>query len=171
MNKSYISMKAYWHTKTLFIQGWKYKWACKYEHCIECWQTKFKHKWRWLCTSCWEKERDKTERRKEVKYKAWHKWHIENKPKKPREEWKKMWPKPTGFDRSEYGKQWYQKNREVILLLNKWKVRKRKWLPVIEILGKYIPYINLEKPPTLKWYDEWKQNQQIFDKIIQFINK
>lgn len=99
------------------------------------------------------------------------KWHVINKPKKPREEWKKTWPKPTWFDKIQYKKEWYQKNREVILFLKKWEVRKRKWLPVIEMLGKYIPYIELEKPIAMNWYDEWKRNQELFDKVIQFLRK
>jgi len=142
-------MKAYWHTKTLFIQWWKYKWACKYDHCINCLKCDKKHKWRWLCTSCWDKERDKNPKRKEIKHKAWMKWHVINKPKKPREEWKKMWPKPTWFDQIQYKKDWYRMNREPILLLRKWESRKKKWLPCIEYRAPkrtvYLPFDDLIK--------------------------
>lgn len=164
-------MKAYWHTWTLFIQWWKYKWACKYENCVSCGKVDKPHKWRWLCTRCWDKERDKDPKRKEIKYKAWHKWHIENKPKKPREEWKQMWPRPTWFNEKEYKHEWYMNNREVILLLRKWEVRKRKWLPTIQILWKHIPYFDITKPKSLEWYDEWKKNQELFDKVKKFLTK
>lgn len=164
-------MKNAWHTKTLFIQWWKYKWSYKYDHCIECKTVKFKHKWRWLCTRCWDEERSIKPNRIESKQKASKKWHTINKPRKPREEYKKSLPKPTWFDRRSYQKEWYMKNREVILFLKKWVVRKRKWLPTIEILWKHIPYIDLEKPIAMSGYDEWKKNVELFDKIRNFLTK
>ena len=158
-------MKAFWHTQTLFIQADKYKWSYKFYHWQECKTCNFKHKWRWLCTSCWDKERANDPKRIEVRQKAWKKWHEIHKPRKPREEWKKMWAKVIWFDHKKYQKEWYNKNKEVISILKKWEVRKRKGLPVIEYMWKFIPYFDMEKPRDINLYDSRKENMRIFDLI------
>ncbi len=170
-------MKKFGHTKTLFIQWLKYKWACHYDYCIECKWVKFKHKGRWLCTSCWDKERANNPKRIEIRQKAWKKWHEINKPRKPREEWEKMWPKPTWFDQKEYRKEWYNKWKVAILSLNRWAVRKKNWLPYIEYLWKPLPFESLAKPfdknmtCTQKEYDKWKNNVALFEKIKKYLTK
>ena len=164
--------KEYGHTWTLFIQWWKYKWSQKYEHCIECWLVKFKHKGRWLCTSCWEKERDKDPKRKAVKYKAWHKWHVANKPRKPREEWEPMGTKKrlTPEQKKEYQKAWYQKWKEPIIILNKWRIWAKKWLILPLYKGRPIPF---EIWPRMddETYEEYKERMRKFDLVVKFINK
>lgn len=164
-------MKAFWHTWTLFIQAEKYKWSYKFDHCQQCKTCNFKHKGRWLCTSCWDKERANNPKRIEVRKKAWKKWHEIHKPRKPREEWKPMWQKPTWFDQKSYQHEWYMKNRDAILFLKKWAVCKRLWKPVLEIMWKHIPYIDLEKPKNIDFYDEWKKNSDIFDKVKKYLTK
>lgn len=165
--------KEYGHTKTLFIQWWKYKWSYKYEHCISCGKVDKPHKWRWLCTRCRDKKRDQDPKRKEQKYKACIKWHENNYKRIPREEWKPMGnlKRLTPEQKKEYQHQWYMKNREVIWLLRKWEVRKRKWLPTIQILWKHIPYFDITKPLALERYDEWKKNMELFDKVRKYLNK
>ena len=166
-------MKAFWHTKTLFIQAGKYKWSYKHDHCIECWQTKFKHKWRWLCTSCWDKKRDKNPKRKEVKYKAWHKWHIINKPKKPREEWKPMWTKKrlTSEQRKKYRKNWYRKWKEAIIILNKWRIWSKRWLQLPMYKWYSIPFDIWPRNDKIESYEEYKERARKFLIVKNYINK
>lgn len=163
--------KEYGHTNTLFIQWWKYKWSYKYDHCISCGKVDKPHKWRWLCTRCWDKERDQDPKRKEYKKTKCHEWYVENNPKKPREEWKSKWRKPTWFSKKEYQHQWYMKNRDAIWLIRKWEVRRKRWLPTIQIFWKHIPYFDITKPIALEWYDEWKKNIELFDKVRKFLTK
>lgn len=158
-------MKKFWHTWTLFIQAWKYKWSYKHDYCIECWKCDFKHKWNWLCTSCWEKKRDNTKRRKEVKRKAWLKRHQNN--YQPRERKKRE----SNFDKEKYKKEWYQKNHEAILLKAKADRMRKKWIQVLKMIinwkEKYFPWEwLLEKPITyinnFKKYEERKEQQRQF---------
>lgn len=171
--------KEFWHTWTLFIQAWKFKWSYNYEHCIKCWTVTFKHKWRWLCTSCWEKERDKTKRRQEVKRKAWSKWHKEH---YIYSDWsKKKWPKPflTKDDKKTYKKEYMRKHRERYKIIKEWKERKEKWLSYLEynINWKiiYLPFWDLVKPNcttnNMYLYDEWKEKIRKFNIIKNFYEK
>lgn len=45
----------------------------KYDACIKCHTTEIAHHWRWLCTSCWDKERYKKPKRKEQVKKIYEK--------------------------------------------------------------------------------------------------
>ena len=172
-------MKNAWHTKTLFIQWGKYKWACKYDHCVECKTCTSKHKWRWLCTKCWDRNRDNDPKRKEIKYKAWHKWHTINKPRKPREEWKPMWQKPflSLEDKKKYMHEWYIKWRDAILTIKKWVIRKKKWLPYVEYMGYPLPFETLSKPFDINQtcsdevVDKWRSDMILFDKVREYLNK
>lgn len=165
-------MKKYWHTKTLFIQWWKYKWSFKYEHCISCWKVEKPHKWRWLCTSCWDKERDKNPRRKEVKQKARHKWHVTHKPKKPRDEWLPMWPKRflTEEDKKKYRAEWYQKWKEPIIILNKGRIWERKWIILPKYQWKPIPFDIWPKTKE-ESYEEYKERMRKYELVKSFIDK
>ena len=175
-----INMKAFWHTKTLFIQGWKYKWSYKYDHCIKCLWVQYKHKWNWLCTSCRDKERANDPKRIETRRKAWLKWHKTNKPKKPREEWAKMWPKPTGFDQKAYQKQWYEENKIYLATLKKWKQFVERWIPCISYRGYSLPLADLDKPGTIHEISnerretimrEWRERMKLFDMMRIYIDK
>lgn len=163
--------KEFGHTGTLFIQAWKYKWSYRHEHCIKCWQVKFKHKGRWLCTSCWDKEKDNDPNRKEQKYNAGHKWHVINKPRKPREEWKKRWQKPTWFYKKEYARQWYQKWKEPIIILNLWRERQKRW--IIQPLYKWkpIPFDIWPRDNKIETYEEYKERMRKFQVVKQFVDK
>lgn len=162
-------MKQYGHTQTLFIQWGKYKWSYKYDHCVQCGTCKFKHKGRWLCTSCHDKERGKTEKRKEVQYKATMKWHNKNYVRIPPEQHKKKWPKPTGFDRKAYQKEWYQKRKEFLDILREWKRLEKEW----KILPKYknhpLPF-DIWPMWTQESYEDFKKRKEKFDKIKKFID-
>ena len=172
-------MKAFWHTKTLFIQAWKYKWSYKHDHCIKCLWVSFKHKGNWLCTSCWDKERTDNPLRKASRYKASMKFHNANYVRIPRDQWKKMWPKPTGFDEVAYKKQWYQKNKLYLATLKKWKLWLEKWIPCISYRGYPLPLQDLDKPYTkmMSESDEeiainsWKERMKLFDMMRIYIDK
>jgi len=34
------------------VWDWKWRWSKKYEYCVECNKTTFKHYWHWLCIRC-----------------------------------------------------------------------------------------------------------------------
>jgi len=169
-------MKKYWHTGTLFLQNWKYyKWSYKFDFCIECKTCNFKHKGRWLCTSCRDKERDKNETRKKQKYNISKKWHKKNyEPVKERKKRK------SNFNPVEYRKKYYNENKEVIKYLAKVYRMKKKWLQCIKIIinwkQRFLPFTELLEKPTTTWlnfkiYEEWKEEQRIFDLIKLFYNK
>lgn len=176
-------MKNLGHTKTLFVQGGKYKWSYKHDHCIECWLVKFKHKWRWLCTSCWDKKRAKNPRRREVLYKSGMKWHHANKPKIPREEWRKTWIQAfrTSESKKEYKRQWHINNyaiwKDAILCINRGKARNKKWLPCVQYKNVYLPFETLGKPfdvnmhCSMEEYDEWKEKMRLFDTVKAYLEK
>lgn len=150
--------KIYGHTKTLFIEGGKFKWARHYEHCIECWTCNSKYKGNWLCTKCYDKKRYKNPKRKQINYKAAMKWHRKN--YKPVIERKK---RISTFNKKEYQKKWYEENKQLISYINKWK--KINWLEVI-FNKKTIkmPFHTLEKPKctTDPKYGKWKENMKIY---------
>lgn len=58
----------------------KGKWSWKFDRCINCGTTstkgKHRHKGRGLCHSCWDKERDNSAKRQEIKKKAHDKWYV-----------------------------------------------------------------------------------------------
>ena len=123
-NNKYIvlneQMKQYWHTGTLFIRWWKYKWANRYNYCTECKTCKFRHKGRGLCTSCWDKQRASTPNRIETRKKACLKHHRANYRYIPREEWKPMWPKRrlTLEEKRKYQREWQRKNKFILSFLS-----------------------------------------------------
>ena len=153
--------KIYWHTKTLFKQNWEYYWSYKHNHCIECKKCDFKHRGRWLCSSCREKERSKTEKRKEQKYRACIKRHKKNynyipvvKTKKPQ----------TKEEKLEYQKKRYNENKEIIKIIKLWKKLNNQWIKCLQYItekGKII-YV----PPY-----EWSRNNNYLEKIIDHFNK
>jgi len=180
-NKIHNNMKAFGHTKTLFIQWWKYKWACHYDHCIKCLWVSFKHKWNWLCTSCRDKERANDPNRIITRRNASLKWHTTNKPRKPREEWAKMWPKPKWlFDKKVYQKEWYEKNKVYLVTIKKWKYWQSKWIPCISYRGYPLPLQDLDKPWTIHDISDrereirmnaWKERIHLFDIMRIYIDK
>lgn len=169
--------KQFWHTKTLFKQNWtwKFKWSYKFDYCQSCLWVKFKHKGRWLCTACWDKERDKNKNRLETKRKAWLKWHKEN--YKPVEVRKK---KIKIFDLAKYRKEYYEKNIEVLKLKAKAYRMRKKWLFCMQMIIRwkiiYLPFSEMLEKPTTTWlnfkkYDEWKEQQRQFNLIRNYYNK
>lgn len=171
--------KMYWHTKTLFLQNWKYyKWSYSFDHCIICGTCNFKHKWRWLCTSCWDKERKNKRNRKISRKIASAKYsfrrrvnHWLNKITKP-----KYWPVRilSEEDKKEYKKSWYEKNKEVMKLISKAYRMEKQWLNPLKIMVNWktrlLPFTTLEKPKmtTDPKYEEWKKNQNDFLKIKSY---
>lgn len=170
-------MKNAGHTKTLFIQWGKYKWACHYDHCTECKGVKFKHKWRWLCTSCTDRKRANDPNRKETRIKASRKFceknHIPLELQKKK--WNKWWWTPE--DKKAYQKSWYEKWKIAILTMKKWIVRKKKWLPYVEYMGHPLPFETLWKPFDVNnnvpncVFEKWKSDMILFEEVKKFINK
>lgn len=164
-------MKKYWHTKTLFIEWWKYKWARKYDYCIYCKNVEKPHKWRWLCTKCWDKERDNNPNRRKVKKKSSEKWHKNNYQYIPIEEQKKKWTKKQRTKtKAQYQHEWYTKWREPILLLRKWIILKRKWYILPEYKLHAVPF---DIWPKIKDepYELYKERIRKFELIKNYINK
>lgn len=153
-------MKAHWHTGTLFIQGGKYKWSYKHDHCTECGTCKFKHKWNWLCTSCFEKKRANKPKRKLVRHKATNTWIEKN-----RDQFNKYQLK--------WHNEYYQKNKEVINLLWAGLRHQKAGKPVLIVQGKPIPFMELIKPKSVTdpEYPKWKKNDELFLKLKNFLEK
>lgn len=174
--------KEYWHTGTLFYENWKYRWSYKYTHCIRCWTCDHKHKWRWLCTSCADKERSKKTNRKKVRKIAKTKYFIKKRifhwletPEK-----KKTWPDKflTEKDKILYKKSYYQKNKEIIKLISKaYRMEKRGENPmkiIIKWKTRLLPFVWLMEKPSYteeEKYEEWKKEQEIFLKLKKYYEK
>lgn len=153
-------MKTHWHTGTLFIQAWKYKWSYNFDHCIKCWTCNFKHKGKGICTSCHDKERAKWRTRKQTLKKSNSKW-IET-SREQFNEYQKKWHK-----------EYYEKNKEVINLIRAWQRYKKQGKPVLIISWKPIPFMELIKPKSTRdpRYEEWKKNDILFTKLKLFLEK
>ena len=166
-------MKIYWHTKTLFLKWNKYKWSYKYEFCIDCKRCDNIHKWNGRCVKCWDKNRNKSEKRKiknkltSIKYQYKTrilKW-IEQTEKK-----KKM----KVFDEKKYKQEYYQKNKEVLLLIKKWNKLKKLWweFMYIFIWGKMriLPFKTLKKPKPYnkELYEQWRENIKQFSLLKKY---
>ncbi len=181
-------MKKYWHTKTLFIQPWtwKYKWSYKFEHCVECLTCNFKHKGRWLCTSCWDKER-KAKKKRSIKLKIASrrfsfrkriKFWLENQPKK-------KWPRPflesEKKTRKEIAQDYYKKNKEVLNIKGAvWRRRQKGLFCMQANFGwkiVFLPFESLEKPKKFdnpnyeKEYEIWRKNLKDFEILKSFYFK
>ncbi len=177
--------KNFWHTKTLFIDSnWKYKWSYKNDFCINCKTCKFKHKWRWLCTSCFEKERKtKSNKRKFNLKKQNTKFYVKSRVlhylnKKEDLRFRK---RRSNFNEKEYKKKYYIDNLERLKLQSKTHRRLKKWLPCLKIIvnwkDKFLPFESLDKPSQYnnlnysEEYDEWKEKIRQFDLLVNFWKK
>lgn len=165
-------MKAFWHTKTLFIQWWKYKWSFHFDHCTQCGKCDKKHKWRWLCSSCWEKDREKSDRRKEQKYQAWHRFSI--KKRIPKELQRKKKPIFTREEltvhRKEAYTKWYTEWKEAILILRKWQELKKLGIVLPEYKWKPIPFDIWPRDDKKEIYEQYKERMRKFDHIKAYID-
>jgi len=168
-------MKSYWHTWTLFIQAWKYKWSFKFDNCVKCWTCNSKHKWRWLCIKCWDKEREKSPKRKEIKRKARIKYH--KKTYTPVIERKK---RVKTFDVKKYQKEWRLKNQEALKLKEKAYRMVKKGVQCLKMIinwqEKHFPFEWLIEKPTTTWnkfteYEKRKQQQKEFDILKKYYLK
>jgi len=170
--------KKYWHTWTLFKQtNWKYKWSYKFDFCQQCKTCNFKHKGRWLCTSCWDKERSKKANRKVVRFKAMWKhyyktrilMYLEKKSHKP------FWPKThkTIEEKRLQKQEWYKNNSERISILRKAERRLKNWLPCLKLIINnkevYLPFEDIDKPKNnLQEYDKWKEKVRQLELVRNF---
>lgn len=150
-------MKKYWHTKTLFIQWWKYKWSYKYEYCIWCKWVEAKHKWNWYCTKCHDKRRRASKQRRWQLKIQWVKFHFKQRAlqyleKKERK--RKYITIHTPESKKEYQRQWYIKNKaknsELYKLKSKIQRMKKAWKPMLQMIiwwkTVYFPFEWIEKP-------------------------
>lgn len=178
-------MKKFWHTKTLFIQAGKYKWSYKHFHCIVCWMVEYPHKGKWLCTSCFDKERVKNKKRKNKVKLASIKFHIKKRILSKLTAKERVYnEKMTREDRLQYQKEWYQeikeKNIEIIRL--KWKIQrmKKSWKPMLTMRlwwkTCYFPFAWVPEKPFHSKFDtqEWKEYETIrkqYDILYRYYTK
>ena len=180
-------MRNKWHTKTLFIQWWKYKWSYRYDHCVKCWTCNFKHKGRWLCLSCWDKERNKTPKgyilKKIIQIRYWVRNRISHWLNT--QERKACWNKCYELTQEErkrrkpiYQKNYWKKNREIINLKNKIYRRRKKWLPCLIMMinwkERYFPFEGLWEKPKVYWSFKrniWKEKQNEFEILRKYYSK
>lgn len=157
-------MKKYWHTKTLFLQNWKYyKWSYKYNHCIVCGNCNHKHKWKWLCTSCFDKQRYNDPKRIITRKKISNNYYLKSK---------------TDIIKKEriYNniKKYQEKNKEILRLLRLVRYKKNRWYKIMEYninwKIKYLPFETLEKPKTHndKNYNKWQQDIKDFELLKKY---
>lgn len=151
-----------------FVKWWKMKWSYKYDKCIKCNSFNFKHKWHWLCTSCWDKKRDKNTKRKNQKLQAWNKYYEKNKNTDKEKERLRL-----------VARNYYNKNREALKYLQRAKTRIKTWKPclTLNINDKIIslPFEDLEKPQIYKGneklFEEFREKENIIDIIREYYDK
>ena len=152
-------MKAYWHTKTLFIEWWKYKWAKEHNNCVLCGRCDFPHKGKWLCTKCYDKERLKNPARKKQIAKNNRNWLVNN-----REEIQEK--------RKQAKKLYYNIYKEELNFIAKWKRYKKAWKQVIHIWKFPLP-VWPEKPRSIlhSTYNEWKSYDTLLTSTMRYIHR
>jgi hypothetical protein len=157
-------MKKYWHTKTLFLQNWKYyKWSYKYNHCIVCGTCNHKHKWKWLCTSCFDKQRYNDPKRIITRKKISNNYYLKSKTDIIKKE--KIYNNI---------KKYQEKNKEILRLLRLVRYKKNRWYKIMEYninwKIKYLPFETLEKPKTHndKNYNKWQQDIKDFELLKKY---
>jgi len=104
-------------------------WSRKYTECQECKTTNFKFKAKWLCTSCYDKQRAKKRSRQQQINKAHKKRYYKNQDNQ----------EVLESRRADY-RRYYDKNKEVITLSKKARYRKRNWLPHMIMRVNWIEY-------------------------------
>ena len=172
---------------TLFVQWWKIKWSYKFQCCIKCNSCDFKHKWRGLCTRCWDKKRDKTRKRIEQKKITKAKWHKDN-YKKSISIKDILFYRTNIFsilntkekllaDKRRVSSRYYHKNKDVLNLINTVRRRIKRWKPCLKIIinwkDRYLPFESLDKPKTFtnKRYDEYILQKKQFKILTDYYNK
>jgi hypothetical protein len=150
------------HTKTLFITAWKYKWSYKYEHCIICWTCDRLHKGKWKCTACFERLRTKNKILKNNNQVAYQK-KIKDNP-----EFK--------IYKTKKAKEYYQRNKQAICIINRGKRRKEKDLPCMVLIlnwkQAYLPFESIEKPKfAYQDYSEYKKKIKELIAVQTYLKK
>lgn len=175
--------KQFWHTWTLFIQynTGKMKWSYKHDHCIKCGTCNHKHKGRGLCTSCWDKQRDKDPKRLRIKRKAGTKYHQKTyKPVVTKNITRQFKSKVTNIIsnkreiRNKASRKYYYNHRVMIRFQERIKTMKKNWKKPMQlyIAGQTIelPFETLEKPKktTDPRYNTWVNNMRDLDEIRKY---
>lgn len=161
--------KEHWRTWTLFIQNWKYFWAKKYDVCIKCWTCNFKHAWKWLCTSCYDRIRsNKPERSKELKdYKR--KRYLENRNPVENDWRKNNWWKILSDEERRLWKikastKRQKKHREIIDIKARTKRRLKSWKPCMSIrINWELIYLPFERIDT-RWITSKNEKEMLMMK-------
>ena len=157
------------------------KWSNKYECCIKCWTTEIKHKGNWKCRRCWsydythknEYNLFKRKLSKQINYTRQKVEYKLNTPVKP-----KPWRKINIYSktRKEQKKEWWLRNKDRILTLQKWLQLHKKWKQVIELFINwerlFIPYMELVKPKghhiNSEKMQEYQKNIKLYNQIVKF---
>lgn len=170
-------MKNKWHTGTLFFEHWKYRWSYKFDTCQKCKTVEFPHKWRWLCTSCWDKERGNNKNRKYTKKKAGVKFHIKSKllkiletPVKSRKKREKT------FDVKIYKREYYERKKPALKLLAKIDRRLKNWKACLKIMinwkERFFPFDWIERPSCMTSPDfpKYEEQRREFEILREYYN-
>ena len=157
-------MKNKWHTGTLFMQAWKYKWSYKNDTCIECGSCKFKHKGKGLCVACYDKKRkiDEPKRKFNLAKQGWkHYYKTRVLMFLEKTSHKKKKRKKSKEDIRKYKNEWYHKNKEALSLKARVYRRRKKWLPCLQMIVNnktvYFPFSEISKPTQAFWSPEWQE--------------
>jgi len=131
-------------------------WSRKYTECQECKTTNFKFKAKWLCTSCYDKQRFKSPKRKQSLRKSVNKRYYNNQGNE----------EVLEVRRADYRRH-YNNKREVILLAKKARYKQRNWLPHMIMRVNWIAYplpfetINSQTDEQYVLLKEYYENLQI----------
>lgn len=175
--------KKFWQTWTLFIQynTGKMKWSYKHDHCIKCGTCNHKYKGNWLCTSCWDRQRDRDPKRIATKRKAWNKYHKKNyKPVVTKDTTREYRSKVINIIsnkreiRNKASRKYYYNHRIMIRFQERVKTMKKNWQKPMQlyIAGQTVelPFETLERPKNTSdpRYQKWVRDMRDLDEIRQY---
>lgn len=137
------------------------KWSRNYKYCIKCYTNTNKHKWNWLCTSCFDKNRYKNNEKRRIQNKIrWTKFHFNVRILQYlfKKKHKKTWPDIIRDKKinSLYAKIWY------------WL---KKWKNLIQINinwnYNYLPFEEIYDKKNVKY----KKQQEEYKKMLIYYYK
>lgn len=82
--------------------------------------------------------------------------------------WAKKTYIPKNYENNDVHKKWYEKNRDILCLIQKWRYALKTWKPTIQIYNRHIPYMELVTSKTCS-YEQCQINLKLFDKVKKYI--
>lgn len=140
----------------LFCKWWKKIWSFKFEKCINCWSKNFKHKSKWLCSSCFDKKRFSEKNYKEKRKIQNIKYFFK----------KKILLSLKKMDKKEQIS-FYEKEVKKMKVEGKVPLQAYIWGKIVEL-----PFETLKKPKLL-WVDKkrWEERKEIYEKYDEEMRK